>query len=203
MMMTIPVIAVAINMHMTVYGHFRALRHSPTLAFIVPGVMMYTLTSVQGSLESLRSVNTVAHFTHFTIAHAHLGLYGFFAMVMFGSIYFVMPRVLGREWPYPALTWIHFWLVSIGFAIYFIWLSIGGWLQGLAMLDPKQPFMASVAVTLPYLQARSIGGALMTLGHLVFGVHFLLIVLARDASAATTRRFARIRWHKPLLERIG
>ena len=172
MMMVIPVFAVAVNQHMTVLGNFRALIYSPTLRFIVLGAMMYTAASVQGSLEALRAVNTVTHFTHYTVAHAHLGLYGFFSMVMFGSIYFIMPRVMNWEWPYPRLISLHFWLVLIGFGIYFIWLSIGGWLQGLAMLDEKTPFMQSVALTLPYLQARSIGGGLMTLGHLVFAAHF-------------------------------
>ena len=172
MMMIIPVFAVTVNLHMTVFGNFKALVYSPTLRFIVLGMMLYTAASVQGSLEALRSVNTVTHFTHFTVAHAHLGLYGFFSMVMFGAIYFIMPRVMNWEWPYPKLISLHFWLVFIGFLIYFIWLSIGGWLQGLAMLDPNQPFMQSVAVTLPYLQARSIGGALMTLGHFVFAFHF-------------------------------
>ena len=172
MMMVIPVFAVAVNQHMTVLGNFRALAYSPTLRFIVLGAMMYTAASVQGSLEALRSVNDVTHFTHYTVAHAHLGLYGFFTMVMFGSIYFIMPRVMNWEWPFPLLISLHFWLVLVGFAIYFIWLSIGGWLQGLAMLDEKTPFMQSVALTLPYLQARSIGGALMTLGHLVFAAHF-------------------------------
>jgi len=172
MMMVIPVFAVAVNQHMTVLGNFRALAYSPTLRFIVLGAMMYTAASVQGSLEALRSVNNVTHFTHYTVAHAHLGLYGFFTMVMFGSIYFIMPRVMNWEWPFPLLISLHFWLVLVGFAIYFIWLSIGGWLQGLAMLDEKTPFMQSVALTLPYLQARSIGGALMTLGHLVFAAHF-------------------------------
>ena len=172
MMMVIPVFAVAVNQHMTVLGNFRALAYSPTLRFIVLGAMMYTAASVQGSLEALRAVNTITHFTHYTVAHAHLGLYGFFSMVMFGSIYFIMPRVMNWEWPYPKLISLHFWLVLVGFAIYFIWLSIGGWLQGLAMLDEKTPFMQSVALTLPYLKARSIGGGLMTLGHLVFAVHF-------------------------------
>jgi cytochrome c oxidase cbb3-type subunit 1 len=171
-MMVIPVFAVTVNLHMTVLGNFKALIYSPTLRFIVLGTMLYTAASVQGSLEALRSVNTVTHFTHFTVAHAHLGLYGFFSMVMFGAIYFIMPRVMNWEWPYPRLISLHFWLVFIGFLIYFIWLSIGGWLQGLAMLDPDKPFMQSVAVTLPYLQARSIGGALMTLGHFVFAFHF-------------------------------
>ena len=172
MMMVIPVFAVAVNQHMTVLGNFRALAYSPTLRFIVLGAMMYTAASVQGSLEALRSVNTITHFTHYTVAHAHLGLYGFFSMVMFGSIYFIMPRVMNWEWPYPKLLSRHFWLVLVGFAIYFIWLSIGGWLQGLAMLDEKTPFMQSVALTIPYLKARSIGGGLMTLGHLVFAAHF-------------------------------
>jgi cytochrome c oxidase cbb3-type subunit 1 len=172
MMMIIPVFAVAVNQHMTVLGNFRALNHSPTLRFIVLGAMMYTAASVQGSMEALRSVNAVTHFTHYTIAHAHLGLYGFFSMVMFGSIYFIMPRVMNWEWPYPKLISLHFWLVLVGFAIYFIWLSIGGWLQGLAMLDENTTFMQSVAITLPYLEARSIGGGLMTLGHLVFAAHF-------------------------------
>ncbi len=172
MMMVIPVFAVAVNQHMTVLGNFRALMYSPTLRFIVLGAMMYTAASVQGSLEALRAVNTITHFTHYTVAHAHLGLYGFFSMVMFGSIYFIMPRVMNWEWPFPKLISLHFWLVLIGFAIYFIWLSIGGWLQGLAMLDENTPFMQSVALTLPYLEARSIGGGLMTLGHLVFAAHF-------------------------------
>lgn len=172
MMMVIPVFAVAVNQHMTVLGNFRALLYSPTLRFIVLGAMMYTAASVQGSLEALRSVNVVTHFTHYTVAHAHLGLYGFFTMVMFGSIYFIMPRVMSWEWPFPKLISLHFWLVLIGFAIYFIWLSIGGWLQGMAMLDGTKPFMDSVKLTLPYLEARSIGGGLMTLGHLVFAFHF-------------------------------
>jgi cytochrome c oxidase cbb3-type subunit 1 len=189
MMMVIPVFAISVNQHMTVLRHFRALRYSPTLRFIVLGAMMYTLASVQGSIEALRSVNTITHFTHFTIAHAHLGLYGFFAMVMFGSVYFVMPRVLGRDWPYSWMISLHFWLVITGFSIYFVSLTIGGWLQGLAMLDAKQPFMASVAVTLPYLQGRSLGGALMILGHVVFGAHFLLMISMRKAAETGPARF--------------
>ena len=88
---------------------------------------------------------------------------------------------------------LHFWLVVGGFAIYFIGLSIGGWLQGLTMLDAKQPFMASVAVTLPYLQARSLGGGLMTLGHLVFGTHFLLMMLSQKTDEARATRFGFLR----------
>ena len=177
MMMIIPVLAFSINQHLTLSGHFRTLLHSPTLRFIVLGGMMYTVSSVQGSFQALRSINTVAHFTHFTVAHAHIGLYGFFTLVMFGAIYYVMPRVLAWEWPYPKLISWHFWLVLLGFAVYAIGLSIGGWLQGLYMLDAARPFMDSVNVTIPYLQSRTVGGGLMTIGHLVFAFHFVAMAL--------------------------
>jgi cytochrome c oxidase cbb3-type subunit 1 len=174
-MMVIPVVALFINQYYTLKGNWRALVHSPTLRFIVFGLIMYILSSIQGSMEALRSVNTITHFTHFTVAHAHLGLYGFFTMVMFGAMYYIMPRIMHWEWPYPSLIALHFWLVFIGFAIYIIWLSIGGWLQGLAMLDVARPFMDSVTLTIPYLQARSLGGGLMTLGHFVFALHFFVM----------------------------
>ena len=190
MLMLVPVIAFSINQHQTMRGHWRALRFSPTLRFMVLGGMMYTLSSIQGSMQALRSVNTITHFTHFTVAHAHLGLYAFVTLVFFGAIYFVMPRVMDWEWPYPKLIALHFWLVVTGFAIYFVSLSIGGWLQGQYMLDATRPFMDSVAVTLPYLKARSVGGALMVLGHLVFAVHYVLMALKhgpRRTSAALLR----------------
>ena len=90
-------------------------------------------------------------------------------------MYYIMPRIMHWEWPYPSLIGLHFWLVFIGFAIYIIWLTIGGWLQGMAMLDAARPFMDSVNLTAPYLQARSIGGGLMTLGHFVFAIHFFIM----------------------------
>jgi cytochrome c oxidase cbb3-type subunit I len=177
LMMIVPVVAFTVNQYQTLKGRLAALRYSPTLRFIGVGGLMYTASSVQGSLEALRSVNVVTHFTHYTVAHAHLGLYGFVSFVFFGAIYFVMPRISAREWPYPWLISAHFWLASLGFSIYFIALSTGGWLQGLAMLDATRPFMESVTLTVPYLKGRSIGGSLMVLSHLVFALHFVLLVI--------------------------
>jgi cytochrome c oxidase cbb3-type subunit 1 len=173
-MMVIPVLAVAVNHHTTVAGHWRLLLLSPTLRFVVLGAIMYTFASVQGSMEALRSVNTITHFTHYSVAHAHMGVYGFYSFVMFGAIYFILPRITGWEWPHPTAIATHFWLAFIGFGIYFWPLTIGGWLQGLAMLDVTRPFMESVAITEPYLVARSVGGTMMTLGHLVFATHFVM-----------------------------
>jgi cytochrome c oxidase cbb3-type subunit I len=175
-MMVIPVIAVAINHHMTMVGSFKLMIQSPTLRFVVLGAMMYTFASLQGSMEALRSVNTITHFTHYTVAHAHMGVYGFLSFVLFGSMYFIMPRLLSWEWPFPRAISLHFWLVFLGWGIYFVPLSVGGWLQGLAMLDASRPFMDSVALTQPYLVARSVGGSLMTLGHLVFAAHFVAML---------------------------
>ena len=177
-MMIIPVVAVAVNHHMTVLPRWRMVLTSPTLRFVVAGAMMYTFASVQGSIEALRSVNTITHFTHYTVGHAHMGVYGFFSFILFGSMYFILPRLVQWEWPHAWAITLHFWLVFIGFGIYFWFLSFGGWLQGLAMLDASIPFMETMELTLPYLTARSVGGSLMTLGHIVFASHFFL-VLAR------------------------
>lgn len=169
--MVVPVVAVAVNHHMTVLGRFRALFHSPVLRFVVAGAMMYTLASLQGSLTSLRTVNTATHFTHYTIAHAHLGAYGFASFIFFGSVYFYMPRITGVEWPSRRLIDSHLVLALLGFVIYFVALSIGGILQGLAMLDVDTPFMVSVERTKPYLWGRTLGGTLMTVSHLLFAGH--------------------------------
>ncbi len=186
-MMLVPVIAFSLNQHLTMKGHFALVRHSPTLRFVLLGAMFYTLASVQGTMEALRTVNTVTHFTHFTVAHAHLGMYGFVAMVMFGAIYFALPRIIEAEWPFPRLISLHFWLVVSGFAVYFVFLTIGGWLQGLVLLDAHRPFIDSVTITLPYLKGRSIGGALMTLGHFVFAAHVVMLLL-RSPRLAMFRR---------------
>lgn len=195
MMMIIPVAAFTVNQYQTLQGHLGALRDSPTLRFIGVGGLMYTASSFQGSIEALRGVNVITHFTHYTVAHAHLGLYGFVSFVFFGAMYFTMPRVTAREWPYPWMIGAHFWLVSTGFAVYFISLTIGGWLQGEAMLDAARPFMESVAVTLPYLKGRSIGGSLMVLGHLMFALHFVLLATnlgpQRDKPALFRHLFGR------------
>lgn len=179
MMMIVPVMSFTVNQYQTLRGRLAALRWSPTLRFVGFGGLMYTASSIQGSFEALRSVNVVAHFTHYTVGHAHLGLYGFVSMVFFGGIYFIVPRVTGREWPSARLISVHFWCASVGIAIYFITLTVGGWLQGTAMLDSSRPFMDSVQLTLPYLKGRSIGGGLLVIGHLVFVGHFAWLMFSR------------------------
>lgn len=183
-MMVVPVVAVAINHHLTIRGHFHVLRRSPTLRFVVTGAMMYTLVSFIGSLQSVRAINRVLHFTHFTVAHAHHGVYLFYSFIVFGSLYFLLPRALKEFWPSPFLVNVHYWLALVGAAVYVVGLSIGGVLQGLAMLDGARPFTDSITVTIPYLHARTVGGALMTTAHVVFAVHVAWLVTRARRTAA-------------------
>ena len=176
-MMFIPVITTAINHHMTVRGNFGALKWSPTLRFTVFGAMCYTLASLQGISMAIPSLNKITHFTHYTVGHSHLGLYAFFTMIMFGSMYYIMPRVVGWEWPSARLIRWHFWLVAIGIGVMVLALTIGGILQGLALLDPGITFMASLDYTKPWLLLRSGSGILLTAGHIVFAISFTLLLL--------------------------
>jgi len=180
-MMLVPVITVAVNHHLTMVGSFRQLRVSPTLRFVVFGAMSYTLVSIQGSLTALRSVSETSHFTHYTVAHAHLGVYAFFSMIAFGAMYYVMPRLVQREWISSRLIKIHFWCSASGIALYWAGLTLGGWLQGLWMNDPEIPFLSVVESLVPYLWSRSVAGSLMTVGHVAFGI-LVLRMIRRDGA---------------------
>ena len=182
LMMFIPVITVAINHHLTMVGRFHMLRTSPTLRFTVFGAMCYTAVSFQGSLESLRSVSQVAHFTHYTIAHSHLGLYAFYTMVMFGAMYYVMPRLTRNEWSSARLIKTHFWSSACGILLYFAALSWAGWHQGQMMNDPGVAFLRVVEYTKPYLVARSLAGTLMTAGHIAFAILMFRILYTSSVS---------------------
>ncbi|MDQ8190321.1 cbb3-type cytochrome c oxidase subunit I [Roseibacillus persicicus] len=177
-MMFVPVITVAINHHFTMVGHFKKLIYSPTLRFVVFGAMSYTLVSFQGSLMAIRSVNHITHFTHYTIAHAHLGAYAFASMTFFGAIYYMMPRLLQREWPSRWLIRLHFWPCAIGIILYWTILSYGGWLQGLELNKDTTPFLEIVQLTLPYLKGRTHAGMLMTFGHICFAISFVWMLIA-------------------------
>ena len=176
-MMFIPVVTVAINHHMTMSDHFDALKWSPTLRFTVFGAMAYTLVSLQGISMAIPSVNTLTHFTDYTVGHAHLGLYGFFSMMMFGAMYYIVPRLVGWEWPSATMIRWHFWLVATGVLLMVGSLTIGGILQGLALYDPTASFRSSLDYATPFRWLRGISGFLLLAGHLVFASLFVLMLL--------------------------
>mgnify|MGYP006268245885 FL=1 len=191
-MMVIPVVVTAINHHFTVVGHVMDVWRSPTLRFVVFGAISYTAVSLIGSLMALRDVNVVTHFTHFTVGHAHHGVYAFFTMVMYGAVYFIMPRMLYREWPSAAMIRVHFWCTALGIGMMVVALSVGGWIQGLQMNAmnenglPAYSFLEVMENTVPWLVARSMSGMLLTIGHIAFGINVLTMILRRDPEASTS-----------------
>ncbi|MDR1284006.1 MAG: cbb3-type cytochrome c oxidase subunit I [Opitutaceae bacterium] len=198
LMMTVPVLATGINYHMTMAGDFGKLKSSPTLRFIVFGAVNYTLVSLQGSAMSLRSWAGITHFTHFTIAHAHWGMYAFFTMVMFGAVYYILPRLVLKEWPSAKLISIHFSTTAVGILVCVIGLSWGGILQGILMNAPKLArvlgmqegedpvaFIETVKITIPYLEFRTYAGILITIGHIAFAVNFFWILLRKRPDGPT------------------
>lgn len=177
-MMVIPVCTVAINHHITMKGHFHLLKYSPTLRFVVFGAMAYTLTSLQGSMMAVPYINKTTHFTHYTVGHAHIGLYGFFTMVMFGAMYYIVPRLVGSEWKSARLINIHFWLSAAGILLMFGVLTLGGWIQGVLLNDASWNFSEITQITIPWLRGRSLSGAMLTIAHLVFAFHFMLMIFS-------------------------
>jgi cytochrome c oxidase cbb3-type subunit 1 len=183
----IPVATVGLNHHMTMQGYFSMMRYSPTLRFTVFGAISYTVFSGLGVLISLRSVARYVHFTQVSIAYSHLGLYAFFTMVMFGSMYYIVPRLVGREWRYATLIRLHFWSSAYGVGLMVLMLLVGGFAQGADLNDPSLPFSESTQSVLPYLRGRSLSGILLTISHFVFAFHFglMLFGLGRTASLPT------------------
>ncbi len=131
----IPVATVGLNHHMTMRNHFPLMRYSPTLRFTVFGAIAYTVFSLLGVIMSLRSVARVTHFTEVSIGYTYLGLYAFFTMVIFGSMYYIVPRLIGREWRYASLIKLHFWSATYGIGLMVMLLVVGGILSIICIAD--------------------------------------------------------------------
>jgi cytochrome c oxidase cbb3-type subunit 1 len=183
----IPVATVGLNHHMTMRGYFPLMRYSPTLRFTVFGAIAYTIFSLFGVLISLRSMAGIVQFTETSSAYSHLGLYAFFTMIMFGSMYYIVPRLVGREWRYASLIKLHFWASAYGVMLMVLMLFVGGLVQGRDMNNALLPFAESTQSVLPYLRSRSLSGILLTVAHFIFAFHFglMLLGLGRTASMPT------------------
>jgi cytochrome c oxidase cbb3-type subunit 1 len=164
--MLVPVWGGSANFLLTMRGRVRDLAHSYPLMFILVGVIGYLVGSTQGTVEAFRSLQEVWHFTHFTIGHSHLTMYGFVSFAIWGGVYSLLPLATGRE-PGRAGLMLHFWMSVVGSFIYVISLSIGGTIQGLNWKNGL-PFIQSVVDMQAYHVWRGVGGLLMFLSHLVF-----------------------------------
>ena len=116
-------------------------------------------------------------FTWFGPAETQLRLYGFFAMTMFGAVYYLLPRAVGIEFPFPKLVRAHFWLSLLGIALLVVPLAIGGVLQGLKLQNPDVAFADTTRAMLPFLRVSTTGLLLMLLGNLLFFVNVMGLTL--------------------------
>src|SRR3989475_1355370 len=183
----IPVATVGLNHHMTMQGYFPVMRYSPTLRFTVFGAMSYTVFSVVGILISLRSTARYLHFSQASIAYSHMGLYAFFTMIMFGSMYYIVPRLVGREWRYASLIKLHFWSSTYGVGLMVLMLFAAAIAQGSALNDPALTFSEGLAYVPMYLRGRSVAALLLTVSHFIFAFHFglMLFGLGRTSTVPT------------------
>jgi cytochrome c oxidase cbb3-type subunit 1 len=183
----IPVATVGLNHHMTMQGYFPLLRYSPTLRFTVFGAVSYTVFSLIGVLISLRSVARYLNFSEANNAYIQLGLYGFYSMILFGSMYYIIPRLVGREWRYATLIKLHFWGAAYGIGLMVLMFLCGGLEQGNAMENTTLPFVQSVESILPYLTGVILAVLLMTAAHVIFAFHFglMLFGLGRTSTVPT------------------
>jgi cytochrome c oxidase cbb3-type subunit 1 len=183
----IPVATVGLNHHMTMRGHFGLLRYSPTLRFTVFGAIAYTVFSIIGVVISLRSMASFVQFTQTHVGYTHLGLYAFYTMVMFGAMYYIVPRLVGREWRYASLIKLHFWACAYGAMLMILMLLVGGLVQGRDLNNSALSFSESTQSLLTYMRGRSLSGMLLTIGHLVFAFHFgiMMFGLGRKATLPT------------------
>lgn len=168
--MFIPVVAGTTNFLMTMRGSWGQISKSYVLPFFLVGVIFYFVGSTQGSFQAFRFTNYVWHFTDFNVAHSHMTMYGIITFLLWASIYYLLPRLSGKE-PPQVLVGAHFWLAFIGLFAYMISLMVGGTQKGLSWIE-GQPFIESVILMQPYWLWRAIGGTLMFISHIIFAYNF-------------------------------
>ncbi len=183
-----------INGLMTLSGAWHKLRTDPTLRFLIVSLSFYAMSTFEGPMMSIKTVNALSHYTDWTIGHVHSGALGWVAMVTIGAIYHLIPPLWGRkEMHSVGLINTHFWLATIGTVLYIASLWVNGIMQGLmwrAYNDDgtlTYSFAESVAASYPGYIVRLIGGAMFFLGMVVMAWNTWKTVSPGAAPAAEPR----------------
>jgi cytochrome c oxidase cbb3-type subunit 1 len=183
----VTIVAVALTVHGTLAGKYSSLMAHASLRFIGFGAFAFIVAGLLNAATAFPEVGRVTDFTWFTPAIALLNSYGFFAMAVFGAIYYIAPRLTGLEFPSPRLVRLHFWTAALGVLLFVVPLIIGGIVQGLKLRNPDIPFAGIAQGTLPFLRASTTGDLLLALGHLMFAANLAGLVVrfyrARAVSA--------------------
>ncbi|MGM8229009.1 cytochrome-c oxidase, cbb3-type subunit I [Cellvibrio sp. ARAG 10.3] len=160
-----------INGIMTLSGAWHKLRTDPTLRFLVVSLSFYGMSTFEGPMMSIKTVNALSHNTDWTIGHVHSGALGWVAMISIGSIYHLLPILFGRKEMYSVrLINIHFWLATIGTVLYIASMWVNGIMQGLmwrafnADGTLTYSFVEAVQASYPGYFVRFLGGAVFLAG---------------------------------------
>ena len=169
-----------INGIMTLSGAWHKLRRDPILKFLITALSFYGMSTFEGSMMSIKTVNSLSHYTDWTIGHVHSGALGWVAMITIGSMYYLIPRLVGqKEMHSTKLIELHFWISTIGVVLYIAAMWIAGVMQGL-MWRAFQPdgtltysFVESVKATYPFYMIRLLGGLCFLSGMFVMAYNVL------------------------------
>jgi cytochrome c oxidase cbb3-type subunit 1 len=175
-----------INGLMTLRGAWDKMRTDPIIRMMVIAVAFYGMSTFEGPVMSIKSVNGLSHYTDWTIGHVHSGALGWVGMISFAAIYFMVPRLWGRRQLYSLrmINW-HFWLATSGIVVYAAVMWVSGITQGLMWREYDAEgflvysFAETVAALHPYYIARAFGGLLYLSGALVMAVNIWLTIAGR------------------------
>ncbi|MBI2396859.1 MAG: cytochrome-c oxidase, cbb3-type subunit I [Xanthomonadales bacterium] len=180
-----------INGMMTLSGAWEKLRTDPILKFMIVALSFYGMSTFEGPMMSIKTVNALSHYTDWTVGHVHSGALGWVAMITIGSIYSLLPRVLGLKEMYSTrLIEQHFWVHTIGVVFYIASMWIAGVTQGLMWRATNDDgtltytFVESLVATYPYYLGRLLGGVLCLSGMLLMLYNTLKTLQLAKAPAA-------------------
>jgi cytochrome c oxidase cbb3-type subunit I len=182
----------SIMLWMPSWGGWDKLRTDPVLRMLVVSVAFYGMATFEGPLMSVKAVNSLSHYTDWTIGHVHSGALGWVGYVSFGAIYCLVPWLWNRERLYSLklVNW-HFWISTIGIVLYISAMWVSGILQGLMWRAYTKlgfleySFIETVEAMHPFYVIRALGGALFLIGALIMVWNLWRTVYPREAVAAT------------------
>ena len=163
-----------VNGVMTLSGAWSKLRTDPILRFLIVSLSFYGMSTFEGPMMAIKTVNALSHYTDWTVGHVHSGALGWVGFISIGSLYYLIPRLFGQTQMYSKrLIEIHFWVATIGVVLYIASMWIAGVMQGLMWRAVNEDgtltysFVESVKATFPYYVIRMTGGLMYFSGMLV------------------------------------
>ncbi len=179
-----------INGIMTLSGAWQKLRTDPILKFLIVSVSFYGMSTFEGPMMSIKTVNALSHYTDWTIGHVHSGALGWVGMVSIGAVYFLLPRLYGTKIHNHALVETHFWVATIGIVLYITAMWIAGVMQGLMWRAVNADgtltysFVESVHAMHPFYVVRMLGGLLFLSGMFIMAYNLWRTIAGRQPAPA-------------------